>query len=172
MKDKHMNKSRYKIQDNSRVKYTDVVQKNQLKEVGVRLVKENILYSENPLSIPENAVDKMKELLVEMDREVMLVLNLTTKSRVINYSKVSLGSINQTIISAREVFKVAILSNAAAIILMHNHPSGDVRPSHEDVEVTRKMMKAGKLLGIEVLDHIIIGAYTGKYLSFMTENMM
>jgi len=146
--------------------------KYQLEEVGIRLVKENTFYSENPLSTPENAVNRMKEVLAEMDREVMVVLNLTTKCKILNYSKIAIGSINQTIVSAREVFKTAILSNASALILMHNHPSGDTTPSSEDIAITRRMVIAGELLGIEVLDHIIIGAYTGEYLSLMKENMM
>lgn len=146
--------------------------KYQLEEVGIRLIKESTFYSENPLSTPESVVNEMKEVLAEMDREVMLVLNLTTKSRVMNYSKISIGSINQTIVSAREVFKTAILSNASTLILMHNHPSGDMTPSSEDIAITKRMVKAGELLGIQVLDHIIVSAYTGEYLSLMRENMM
>lgn len=82
---------------------------------------------------------------------------LDVKNRVIGIHTVSIGNLNSAIVSPREVFKAAILANAASIIVGHNHPSGDVTPSPEDIQVTTTLQQAGKLLGIEVLDHIIVG---------------
>ncbi len=82
---------------------------------------------------------------------------VTTKYRVIAYYEVSRGTLDSTLVHPREVFKVALLANAAAIILTHNHPSGDPSPSEADVKVTRDLIRAGQLLRIEVIDHIILG---------------
>jgi DNA repair protein RadC len=92
------------------------------------------------------------------------ILCLTTKHRVIAYHEVSRGTLDATLVHPREVFKVALLANAAAIILTHNHPSGDPSPSPDDVQLTRRLVEAGVLLGVEVLDHIIVG--DGRYYSF------
>ena len=90
-------------------------------------------------------------------KEYFLALHLDGKNRVICVDMVSQGSLNQSIVHPRETFKTALLSSAAAIILMHNHPTGDPTPSTEDLEVTRRLREGGELLGIKVLDHIIIG---------------
>jgi len=82
---------------------------------------------------------------------------LDTKHKVIGINTVSIGNLNSCLVHPREVFKPAILSNTAAIILGHNHPSGDTKPSNEDIEITRRIAEAGKLLSISVLDHIIVG---------------
>ena len=89
-------------------------------------------------------------------REIMLSVLLTTKNHLIGVETVAIGSLNSTCLVPREVFKGAILANAASIILCHNHPSGDLTPSKEDIHMTEEMMKAGKLLGIKLLDHIIV----------------
>lgn len=91
-------------------------------------------------------------------KEYFLALHLDGKNRVICVDMVSSGSLNQSIVHPRETFKTALLSSAAAIILMHNHPTGDPTPSPEDIEVTRRLREAGELLGIRILDHIIIGS--------------
>lgn len=91
------------------------------------------------------------------DREHFVTLMMDTQNRIIGIHTVSIGTLNCAVISAREVFKAAILANAASIIIAHNHPSGDVTPSPEDIQVTEKLKKAGKLLDIEVLDHVIVG---------------
>ena len=90
-------------------------------------------------------------------KEHFLTLHLDGKNRILAVDMVSTGSLNQSIVHPREVFKVALLSSAAAIILIHNHPSGDPSPSREDIEITRRLRDAGELLGIKVLDHVIIG---------------
>ena len=92
-----------------------------------------------------------------------MMLALDTKNKVIGVFTVSTGSLNASIIHPRDVFQRAILSNAASVILVHNHPSGDPSPSSEDVELTKKLAAAGKMLDIDVLDHVVIGA--GRYVS-------
>lgn len=142
------------------------------KEVNVRLcLKEgNTLYSQREICTPKDAVSIMKEVLIEMDQEVALVVNVDTKGKPINFSMVSMGDIDRSLISVRNVYKSAILSNANSIILFHNHPSGDTQPSFEDFNVTNRIVEAGKLLGITLLDHIIVGAFDGREYSFRTNN--
>lgn len=91
------------------------------------------------------------------DREEFLVLCLDQKNKVNSINSVSTGSLTATIVHPREVFKSAVLSSASSVILVHNHPSGDHTPSWEDKSMTRRLVEAGKLLGIEVLDHLVIG---------------
>ena len=100
------------------------------------------------------------------------ILNMKNSGQVINMNLVSVGTINASLVIPREVFKSSILANASAIIGLHNHPSGNVKPSKEDMIVTRKLQKCGQLLGIELLDHIIVGGTNGKMLSFREEKML
>ena len=100
------------------------------------------------------------------------ILNMKNNGQVINMNLVSVGIINASLVIPREVFKSSILANASAIIGLHNHPSGNVKPSKEDMIVTRKLQKCGQLLGIELLDHIIVGGTNGKMLSFREEKML
>jgi DNA repair protein RadC len=102
-------------------------------------------------------------------KESFIALHLDGKNRIICVDIVSVGSLNQSIVHPREVFKTALLSSATAIILMHNHPSGDPSPSSEDLEVTRRLREVGDLLGIKVLDHIIIGS---TYYSFVERGVI
>jgi DNA repair protein RadC len=109
--------------------------------------------------------------LADADREHFVVFFVDQKNWVIGMHTVSMGSLTASIVHPREVFKAAILANAAAIVCGHNHPSGDVQPSREDRASTKRLVDAGKLLGIEVLDHIIIGR-EGVYFSFADENIL
>lgn len=93
----------------------------------------------------------------EEPEEYMYMICLNTKNRVIGVFEISHGNVNSSIVGTREIFQKALLANAVSIILMHNHPSGDPSPSREDIEVTRRIVEAGKIIGIQVLDHIIIG---------------
>ena len=97
-------------------------------------------------------------------KEYFIALHLDGKNRIICCDICSVGSLNQSIVHPREIYKTALLSSAAAILCLHNHPTGDPSPSNEDLEVTRRLKEAGTLLGIKVLDHIIIGDY---YYSFV-----
>jgi len=127
--------------------------------VRIQLVREaTTLYARRQVKGPEDATDLVKSFVEDMDREVFLVVCLGTKHEPTAIHTVSVGTLNSCAIHPREVFKVAILANSAAVILAHNHPSGDPTPSKEDIEVTGRLKNAGQILGIEVMDHIIIGS--------------
>jgi DNA repair protein RadC len=98
------------------------------------------------------------------------VMLLNTKNRVLGLETVSIGSLNASLVHPREVFKKAIQRSAAAIILMHNHPSGDPSPSPEDLQITDRLCEAGRVIGIEILDHIIIGDHV--YASFKEKGLI
>ena len=107
--------------------------------------------------------------LMQETKEYFLSLHLDGKNRILCVDIVSIGSLNQSIVHPREVFKTALVSSAAAIILIHQHPSGDPKPSSEDISITRRLKESGELLGIKVLDHIIIGT---DYLSMLEAGLM
>jgi DNA repair protein RadC len=102
-------------------------------------------------------------------KEWFVTLHLDGKNRILAVDVVSQGSLNQALVHPRETFKTALLSSAASLILVHNHPSEDPTPSREDIELTRRLKEAGELLGIKVLDHIIIGE---RYFSFIEGGML
>ena len=110
--------------------------------------------------------------LADVDREHFVVLMLDQKNKVIGIHTVSVGSLTASVVHPREVFKPAILSNCAALILAHNHPSGQPQPSQEDRVLTVRLVAAGKLLGISILDHVIIGDGTSAYFSFADEGLL
>lgn len=143
--------------------------KNKLDVVNIRLVKEPSLYSTKPLNSPEAVLELMAEEMSSYDREVLCILNLKTNSQVINMNIVSVGTINSTLVNPREIFKSSILSNACAIIAIHNHPSGNIMPSREDVNITKRLKMSGAILGIDLLDHIIIGGTSGEMYSFKSK---
>ena len=105
---------------------------------------------------PEDVVSIVKSQLKGKKKEHFLVLCLDTRNNVINCRAISMGSLDTSIVHPREVFKEAISSSAASVILVHNHPSGDPEPSKEDIELTKRLAKAGEIVGIDVLDHIIV----------------
>lgn len=113
----------------------------------------------------------LKDYLADTDREHFVILMLDQKNQVIGMNTVSVGSLTASVVHPREVFKAAILSNCASLILGHNHPSGDPQPSREDRAITSRLVEAGKLLGIAILDHIITGDGT-KYFSFADEGLL
>jgi len=126
--------------------------------VSCRLVKEaSLLYAERRIRGPGDAAKLVKQFLCDADREIFLAVCLNTKNEPTAISTVSVGTLNTSTVHPRELFKFAILSSAAGIILAHNHPSGNVTPSDEDSQITARLVEAGTLLGIEVLDHIITG---------------
>ena len=108
--------------------------------------------------------------LMHETKEMFMTLHLDGKNRIMAMDLVSIGSLNQSIVHPREVFKTACLSNAAALILIHQHPSGDPSPSSEDIAITRRLKEAGEIMGIKVLDHIIVG--DGEYLSFVERGLL
>lgn len=149
-----------------------MIQNNKLEVVSIRLVKEAPLYSSMPISGPEDVIKLMATELAQYDREVMCILNNNSCGQVINMNITSIGTINTAIVNPREIFKSAILSNAASIILLHNHPSGTIVPSTEDIELTRRLVRCGELMGIPVLDNIIVGGINERTFSFRANGMM
>jgi len=109
----------------------------------------------------ENVFELFRDLAQEA-KENFVALHLNAKNRIICFDRVSIGSLSASIVHPREVYKAALLSSAAAVLFIHNHPSGDTTPSREDIEITNRLKEAGELLGIRVLDHLIIGE-TGYY---------
>jgi len=109
------------------------------------------------ITAPADAAEVLREDMRLLDRESFRIILLNTKNGLIKSVAVSVGSLNASIVEPREVFKEAIVSSAASVILAHNHPSGDPTPSSEDIAITKRLVKAGELLGIAVHDHIIMG---------------
>jgi len=110
-----------------------------------------------PVQTPDEAVKSVQSKLKGKKKEYFYILCLNTRNRVNNTNQVSIGNLDSSIVHPREVFKDAISSLAAAVIFVHNHPSGDLEPSAEDINLTKRLIEAGELLGIPVLDHIIVG---------------
>lgn len=140
---------------------------DELKQVDVRLklVEGNGVYSDKPITNPQEAISVMADVMAGLDREEVCVINLDSKGHPINFNVVSIGTLNSSFVSGRELFKSAILSNAASMILLHNHPSSELQMSQSDRMVTEKMMYASLFLDIEILDHIIVAGRTGRTLS-------
>jgi DNA repair protein RadC len=133
--------------------------------VSVKLVKEKgIYYGANTIRNPEELASLIKRFLGNTDREVFLAINLSTTNTINSIHVVSIGSLDKTIVHPREVFKAAILSNSSSIALAHNHPSGSLNPSSEDIQITKKLVQCGEILDIKVIDHIIIA--DDQHLSF------
>lgn len=119
---------------------------------------------------PKEVADLMMEEMRYLDREHFKILLLNTKNSVICVETISIGSLNASIVHPREVFKSAIKKSAASVILLHNHPSGNPEPSAQDIDVTHRLVEAGKILGIQVLDHIVFG--DGIYVSMKEESLL
>jgi len=111
---------------------------------------------------PEDAWTECREIR-DLGNEIFLVLSLNTRNRMLDKRMVSTGIMDSCLVHPREVFRKAITDGAAAVIMVHNHPSGDPTPSAEDVSLTRQMISTGKIIGIKVLDHVIIGRKSGDY---------
>jgi len=122
----------------------------------VCLIRENTVDEIIKINKPIDAYELVKDELGNSDREMFLSIMLTVKNDLIGVETVCIGSIIKITIAPRDVFKSAILANAVAIIVCHNHPSGDLIPSDADMKLTRQLVDAGELLGIKVLDHLIV----------------
>ena len=140
--------------------------------VSVRLVNECPVLSRDKVSDPESAIKAVGDIFRDLDREVVGVINLKSDGTPINLHVASIGSINASIVEPREMLKASILSNAAKLVMVHNHPSGDVTPSKEDIRVTDRMARVCDLVGIELLDHVIVGADNRSYFSFREKGMV
>ncbi|EHR34685.1 RadC family protein [Helcococcus kunzii] len=138
-------------------------------ELGNRLAK--IDKSQNiSLSSPDTVAEFLYEYFRDSYKEEFCVLFLDTKNKVIGTQTVSIGTINQSLVHPREVFRYAIMKNSNSILLSHNHPSGDPTPSKEDILITERLIKAGEYIGIKVLDHLVIG--DRRYISLRAENLV
>jgi len=122
----------------------------------VCLVREDTKGELIPILQQTDVYELVKNELINSDREVFLSVMLTSRNHLIGVETVSIGSVNSTILSPGEVFKGALLANAVSIILCHNHPSGDLSPSEEDIKITKRLIEVGELLGVKVLDHLIV----------------
>lgn len=138
---------------------------DKLEQVAIRMVEQPPLYSKEPMNNADAAIRVMNEFLSQMDRELFCIVNLQADLTPINMNIVSVGSLNEALINPREIFKSAILSNAHSMMLIHNHPSGNLTPSTSDIQTTARMQELGELMGISLVDHIITGR-DGNYYSF------
>ena len=134
--------------------------------VSLKLVKESsVLYETRKISNPYDSYRLAKNFLADSDREKFVVVCLDTKNQPVSIEVVSIGTVNSSMVHPREVFKAAVLSNASKIICFHNHPSGNTNFSKEDEVITNRLKKCGEILGIELVDHIVVGD-DDKYFSF------
>ena len=144
--------------------------KNYVPFVRVRMVRERELpYAMEEINGPEKVAAFTRKFLAEADREYLLVLSMDNARKLTAIEVVSIGTVNATLAEPREIFKHAVLANAAGIVMVHNHTSGRCVPSEEDMATTRRIEKAGKILGIPLMDHIIVG---DGYFSFQTEGLL
>lgn len=138
--------------------------------VSLKVVKESsVLYESRKVSSTYDAYTLGKNFLIDSDREKFIVACMDTKNQPVSIEVVSIGTLNSSMVHPREVFKTAVLTNASKIICFHNHPSGNINPSKEDELVTNRLIRSGEILGIDVIDHIIIGD-NNTYFSFKENN--
>ena len=141
------------------------MEKYKFPNVKIMLIKEGeIEFSASDISDPESAAIIFDNLKTEAV-EVLEILCLNTKNVPISKSVIGRGGLNSGGVKPCEIFRTALLSNAAKIIIAHNHPSGNTTPSTNDIAVTKELVKAGKIIGVPVIDHIIIGGITGEFVS-------
>ena len=138
----------------------------------LKMIKEDTVEYSNTIKSPADVAALARDVLEmhEMAEENFIILCLNTKNKIAGVHTISIGSLNASIVHPREVFKVALLNNANGIICLHNHPSGDPEPSREDIEITHRLANAGNILGINVLDHVIIGEQ--RYVSLKEQGAM
>lgn len=125
--------------------------------VGIRLTKENTIMAEKKIKTPRDAIEVLANELRCLDREMMMSINLNNKNQIINAHVVSIGTLNKSLVDPKSIFKASLLSNASSIMLIHNHPSGNVEPSKEDIFITNIIEKNCQMMDMKLLDHIIIG---------------
>ncbi len=138
-------------------------------EIGKRLNRigpQDKIKISSPMVLVNLLMDEMRYLC----KEHFKIAILDTKNQILAIENISIGTLNASIVHPRDVFKIAIKRNANSLILIHNHPSGDPNPSNEDISITNRLVDAGNLIGIKVLDHIIIG--DNKYISFKEKNLV
>jgi DNA repair protein RadC len=134
--------------------------------VTLKVIKKGYSSEKEQMTDPVAVCNAMK-FLEDEDREKLYVLHLDSKRRILGKELISVGTLKTSLIHPREVFKGAIVNNSDSIIFVHNHPSGDATPSREDIGITERLIASGELLGIDVVDHIIVGCNI--YTSMKTE---
>jgi len=147
------------IEELKKIKGLGLAKACQLKacfEISRRLKKEVGPKTNRIIKTPKDLYPFLKEKIINFHKEYFMVVSLDNRNKVINIDTVSVGTLNSSLIHPRETFEVAIKNHAAAIIICHNHPSDELKPSEDDLIITQNLVKAGKLLGIEVSDHLII----------------
>lgn len=142
-----------------------------LDKVAIRMVKEPPLFSEVPINSPQAAVKMMADTLKDYDREVFAIINFRPDLKPINVNFVSMGALDQSLVHPREAIKSMVLSNAASVMMVHNHTTGAVFPSKDDVAVTDRMAQLCSMLGIKLLDHVIVGP-GNDYYSFQEKGIL
>lgn len=141
-------------------------------EARVSLVKDTVVeWGLEPIDTAERAADLLGQMIGAKPKEHFMVVALNARSMPLGVVTVSVGTLSASLVHPREVFGPAILLNAAAVVVGHNHPSGDCTPSSEDRDATRRLKQAGDLLGIPVLDHVIVGA-RGIFYSFKAQGLL
>lgn len=143
-----------------------------LEVVSVRLVKDSPIISKKNLTKPEEVVAVLGDIMCEFDREVIGVINLKSDLTPINVHFASVGAINEAMAHPRELLKASILSNAASIMLIHCHPSGQLLPSKADTMMTDRMNKICELIGIPLIDHVIVGGDNREFFSFKEKGVI
>lgn len=138
-------------------------------ELGKR-IKRIGYYDKVRVTSPETVAEVLMDEMSCLFKEHFKTVILDTKNQIISIENISIGTLNASIVHPRDVFKAAIKNNGNAVILVHNHPSGDTTPSSEDINITKRLVEGGNLMGIKVLDHLIVG--NGTYLSMKEKNLM
>lgn len=138
--------------------------------ISMRIVRDATVAAPTRVRAPQDVARLLEERYADADREILVVVILDTKNQVLAINPTFVGSLNGAMVTMREIFKAAVMLGAASIIVAHNHPSGDPSPSPEDIAITRQIVQAGKLLEIEVLDHLIIGA-VGRFASLREQGL-
>ncbi|MGN0152299.1 MAG: JAB domain-containing protein [Wujia sp.] len=144
----------------------------ELERVSVRLVREQPYLSDTKIHTPQDAVCVLRDIMQDLDREIGCVINLKSDGTPINCSIISQGTIDYAIMHPREILKTAILSNAAGIIMMHNHLGGSVLPSQQDISITNRMVNVCELMKIPLYDHVITCADSNDVYSFCDRQIM
>ena len=139
--------------------------------VRVLMIRENGMAVPTSIRTPLDA-SKYADELRNSDREVFAVILLTSKNGAIGLHECSIGTIDASLVSAANVFKPALLANAAAVVLVHQHPSGDPVPSAEDIRITKQIVEAGNMLNIKVLDHVVLGGNVESFSSLRESGLV
>lgn len=139
-------------------------------EVSRRILSQEKWQSDKKITSPEDIANIFLPLFRDEVKERFIIVCLNTANKIIKYEVISIGNLNSSVVHPREIFKTALENNAASIILLHNHPSGNPEPSNEDISITKKVVEAGKMMDIPVFDHIILAG--NNYTSFVEKRLI